>query len=1094
MISTGEEDGTTAVAGSSSSSRAAYRLAAKMRGRLWKIYTQDTELRDVMLRVEQRLDRGQLKAKNAEAALSGVRESSSVRKSLAAFHPVWLRLAAEIAVGRPSKAIPLDAFMKNYVLADKALLLEHKGVRTAEYWSDLGALVTKRILLIIALLDRAGIKNGLASAYPLIFKPACGISSSADALQAAAGSLLGEVEVGRHLGRLGYKVSYAQTPRQEINFKVKNLAIDMRDGLRLCRLVDQAVEGDTQGCLLLEKARFPAERRPDRIFNIELALKALKNSGMDITSISCHSQSTAGSTTLAAAIVNGDRSATLSLLWRLVLQHDLPRLAGTAELNMEIDHLGLRTPQLESLGVDGELAADAGRSVGNVTALLHWMSAVTSKYGVHVANFDEDVADGSAFCILVHHYLGSAHMPLASIVKSSQNPTTHDIRENFTALQTAAETLGVPMIITADDFLASGGADTRAVTLFTATLCHRLIETNREHRAAMVIQRRWRQRGAYKPGTARQHLHSWIAASSVIQRNVRVFLLRRGLQQFIQDKRKLEVAVTKLQAAWRGRSSREEFLASKAAVITIQTAWRGVMARREVFNAVLMPQIAAAGLQKRAKLIAVNQVSSEERAAVKIQAAWRGAVQRRQFLAHLKEKAAAVCIQKCVRGMLAKKEAAARRQHLAELQEKAVQQTKRRMAELAKVMAQYTVRTAAAKRIQAAWRGYCCRVEYKTLLAEKAEVEAQKAQRRAAAGALIASWGPTFRDRLWFMKARRAAVVLQTAWRRKYAQQNAAAIVIQKNIKAFLAVRHLSASKTAALKIQSAYRGYVVRAGHLEAEHLRGIRTRLRAAGIRSSQRTIGSRTAAALEALSSCSGRTLPSFAVLEDLAYCTEASLTSCTLVVETGALKTLLSGAVASGRDKKTLGEPLKWALQCIANVCSCRSLVNNVFYSCLKDGSITQLVDLLQQLREREEPFMATLAILNRLTADESRGSAVREQKPELVARLEGIARLLNHKRAAAATYLSKLEAQKGSDVSARQATRGLVSVAKQLTALGKVLDNVGAQDLNELLAVGGTTTALPGVDGNRRASGVVVPLVRGKNTIVRAALAEISNKN
>jgi hypothetical protein len=856
------------------------------------------------------------------------------------------------------------------------------------------------MLLIVALLDRVGTRYSSAN-YPLVFKPDCGIFSSSDALQAAVGSLLGEAEVARHLGRLGFKVSYVQTPRQEIDFRVKNLAIDMRDGLRLCRLVDQAIEEDS-GKSLFESARFPAVKRPDRLYNIELALKALKHAGMDTSGI-YHCNSTAG-TTLAAAIVNGDRRATLSLTWCLVLQHDLPRLANTVELNMEIDHLGLRTSQLDAITIEGDLATDAGRCLSNVAALLRWMSAVTSKYGVHVSNFGQDVvADGSAFCILVHHYLGDAHMPLNSISKTSSFLNQAAAQSNFALLQTAVETLGgVPMIITADDFLdPSSSADQRAVTLFTATLCHRLIECNREHRAAMVIQRRWRQRGAYKPGTARQHLHSWIAAATVIQRRFRVHLLRRGLQKFIQEKRKLE-------------------------------------------------------------------------AAVRIQAVWRGFVQRRQFLKHVEENSAATVIQRHVRGMLARQEAAARRQHKAALHELAVQQTKKRMADLAQVMAQYAVRTSAAKKIQACWLRYRCRVRTRAMLAEKAAVEEKRAARRAAAGALIASWGPTFRDRLWFMKARRAAVV------------------IQKNVKTFLAVLKFEREKASALKIQTAYRGYVVRSQHVEAMHLQGIRNRLRAAGavtteVRSSQRTIGARTMAALEALSSCKGRTLPSFAILQDLAYCTEASLTSCTMVVETGALSTLLSGAVASGRDKKTLAEPLKWALQCIFNVCACRSLVNNVFYTALQNGSITQLVDLLQQLREREEPFLSMVAILERLTKDAQRGSAVREQKPELVSRLEGIARLLNHKKAAADIYLTKLEAQKGSDVSARQATRGLSSVTKQLNALGRVLENVGAQDLNEILAVGKTAS---GVGGDRRASGLIV----AKNTIVRAALAEISNKN
>ena len=40
----------------------------------------------------------------------------------------------------------------------------------------------------------------------------------------------------------------------------------------------------------------------------------------------------------------------------------------------------------------------------NANALLRWVSAVAGKYGVEVRNFEEDMADGRAFCVLVSVY------------------------------------------------------------------------------------------------------------------------------------------------------------------------------------------------------------------------------------------------------------------------------------------------------------------------------------------------------------------------------------------------------------------------------------------------------------------------------------------------------------------------------------------------------------------------------------------------------------------------------------------------------------------------------------------------------------------
>eukprot|EP00976_Prorocentrum_cordatum_P059859 1175673-Prorocentrum_minimum.AAC.3 len=55
------------------------------------------------------------------------------------------------------------------------------------------------------------------------------------------GSRAGDLE--RHLSFMGYKLSYTQSPIMEFDFGVANLAVDLRDGIRLCKLVEVRPSG-----------------------------------------------------------------------------------------------------------------------------------------------------------------------------------------------------------------------------------------------------------------------------------------------------------------------------------------------------------------------------------------------------------------------------------------------------------------------------------------------------------------------------------------------------------------------------------------------------------------------------------------------------------------------------------------------------------------------------------------------------------------------------------------------------------------------------------------------------------------------------------
>ena len=48
----------------------------------------------------------------------------------------------------------------------------------------------------------------------------------------------GEGNFMRHLASMGYRLSYEQDPRTEFDFKLENLGMDLRSGVRLLRLAE----------------------------------------------------------------------------------------------------------------------------------------------------------------------------------------------------------------------------------------------------------------------------------------------------------------------------------------------------------------------------------------------------------------------------------------------------------------------------------------------------------------------------------------------------------------------------------------------------------------------------------------------------------------------------------------------------------------------------------------------------------------------------------------------------------------------------------------------------------------------------------------
>lgn len=157
------------------------------------------------------------------------------------------------------------------------------------------------------------------------------------------GRLAGEGSLVRHLRQLGYELQHSQAPRAEFDYSLQHMSVDLRDGIRLCRLAEVLTGGLHNACsrwvpvmfskqcsdakrqqytlygqlfhqrvrtvvetthvykqplscaageALMDEARVPARRRPLQLHNMSLALNSLEVAGLNLM-VSCtlHSQS-----------------------------------------------------------------------------------------------------------------------------------------------------------------------------------------------------------------------------------------------------------------------------------------------------------------------------------------------------------------------------------------------------------------------------------------------------------------------------------------------------------------------------------------------------------------------------------------------------------------------------------------------------------------------------------------------------------------------------------------------------------------------------------------------------------------------------------
>lgn len=141
--------------------------------------------------------------------------------------------------------------------------------------------------------------------------------------------LAGQGDIGRRLYSITKtQLTHSQYPLDDFNYRIINLATDLRDGIRLTRLLE--IWAGKNDCS--QKLRHPANGMPQKIHNLSVAFTAIQAEGISISLEN-------GEAITASDIATGNRERTLSLLWRLIGHWQLPRYIETIHLSEEIRYL-----------------------------------------------------------------------------------------------------------------------------------------------------------------------------------------------------------------------------------------------------------------------------------------------------------------------------------------------------------------------------------------------------------------------------------------------------------------------------------------------------------------------------------------------------------------------------------------------------------------------------------------------------------------------------------------------------------------------------------------------------------------------------------
>ncbi|NWU27557.1 ASPM protein, partial [Dyaphorophyia castanea] len=875
----------------------ARRKLNRLRREACRLFTSETMVKAIQ-RLEVEIETRRLLVRRDRHLWKDIGERQKILNWLLSYNPLWLRIGLEtiygelIALESNSDVTGLAIFILNRLLWNPDIAAEYRHPTVPHLYREgheeaLSKFTLKKLLLLVCFLDCAK-RSRMIDHDPCLFCKDAEFKASKDLLLAFSRDFLsGEGDLSRHLGFLGLPVSHIQTPLDEFDFAVTNLAVDLQCGIRLVRTVELL----TKNWSLSKQLRVPAISRLQKMHNVDIVLNVLKEQGV-------HLKDESGASIDSRDIVDRHRERTLALLWKIVFAFQVDVFLNVEHLKEEIEFLKNTHKRKARLGAIKTFATgfrvpedssdfSSQNYSENVKLLMAWVNAVCGFYNIKVDNFTVCFSDGRVLCHLIHHY-HPCYMPLEAVCQrttqtvecsrtvtvglnsssSSESDTSLNVveemfdqilykelldneKQNFQLINAAVSDLGgIPAMIHHAD-MSNTIPDEKVVITYLSFLCSRLLDLRQETRAARLIQAAWRN---YRLKRELKLSQERDRAARIIQKSAMSFLARRRILRkenaaiciqkhwrgylarmtlFNLKNTKLEQArnksATVIQAYWRRYSARKRYLQLRHCVIFAQARIRMVKSVA-AYKRIVWATVTIQRHLRAAKLAKIDRQRYKiiKSSALTIQSAFR---RWRKYKIEQKIKAALV-IQSSFRKWHTSKLAKKRRAAL-------VIQSWYRMH---RDLKQYLYIKQNVIKIQAWYRCQLARCVYQEHRAKivtiqryyrahklgKAERESYL-QKRAAVIVLQAA----FRG----MKARelyrqaKAACVIQSLWRMKHEKQRflqlkKAVTTLQSHVRKYQQVKRYKEIKNAACVIQTRYRA------HLAAKNAAAAFQRVRLAAI----------------------------------------------------------------------------------------------------------------------------------------------------------------------------------------------------------------------------------------------------------------------
>ncbi|XP_035738525.1 protein abnormal spindle-like isoform X1 [Vespa mandarinia] len=242
------------------------------------------------------------------------------------YNPLWLRIGLETIYGENiplhsnNDLVGLTRFILTRFFTDPFLKKNypnayHRKQQQTAFITQMNKFMLKKFLFLVYFLDYSKI-NKLIRHDPCLFHKKANIKDSRAILLAFSREVLSGIgDLTKVLRSYEYVVSYKQTYLDEFDYAVTSIQNDLRDGVRLCRVME-LISGRSD---LTRQCRMPTISRLQKIHNVDIALKALLQCSYALTG-----------NIDARSIADGHKEKTLSLLWQIIYKYQAPRFEKAA--------------------------------------------------------------------------------------------------------------------------------------------------------------------------------------------------------------------------------------------------------------------------------------------------------------------------------------------------------------------------------------------------------------------------------------------------------------------------------------------------------------------------------------------------------------------------------------------------------------------------------------------------------------------------------------------------------------------------------------------------------------------------------------------